>query len=630
MSNKRQFPTLVGFLASKSSNPTTNDTVEFQGYDAVGDGGSATWKHNGETGQTPSQSPAQLGGNISLLNDGSGNQWQMVLSDNLEFDTFTELEASTVENIGQRLICRGRSNAEYIMRPASYTLQDGDATLASGLKAELQVDDGANIDWFGAVGDGVTIDTTFIQSAIDRGTYLVYGDRAKNYRCDSRVNLRSYLTLERITFDFTNMVVTDTPLRGIGTLISGVATIIADIQHGQRIIEVSDTSGFEKGDWIALKSDKIWSTVDNSTTGEAMQIQSILNATRIELSCTTDDAYLLSDNAEILLFPETYTDITIRDITMTGSGVQPVESNSSHGIYFASAKNIRVENCTIKSFGNSGINIDDCVNVKITNNELRDFLRNGVGYCVVTSGYSRNILISGNNMSTSRTAVTSGGLAGVCRDVIVSNNFCYGNFSACIGTKNTASGWQVTGNTCEGNIEQTGLGNGIRMAGRDFIVSNNILRGYFKTSISAFVYGDNSTTGNKLIITGNNIKDASFIAINVTLQKDTDVLSGVHIHNNTIEMIDTADPVLYDGVIYVRGRDGVIRNLIISNNTVINANQHCIDVRSVAPGVVKNVMITGNILEQTVAANADGSAFHVKTDGVLNLSNTNNMEVVND
>ena len=72
---KRQFNTLTGFLLSKASNPTTDDAVEFQGYDEIGDGGNATWKHNGTTGQTPSQSPSQLG--AWLLNDGSGNQWAL-------------------------------------------------------------------------------------------------------------------------------------------------------------------------------------------------------------------------------------------------------------------------------------------------------------------------------------------------------------------------------------------------------------------------------------------------------------------------------------------------------------------------------------------------------------------------
>lgn len=81
--SKRQFNTLVGFLTSKSSNPSTDDTVEFQGYDAIGVGASR-WQHNGITGQTPSQSPTQL--SADLLNDGDGNQWTLIFGQIVNFD----------------------------------------------------------------------------------------------------------------------------------------------------------------------------------------------------------------------------------------------------------------------------------------------------------------------------------------------------------------------------------------------------------------------------------------------------------------------------------------------------------------------------------------------------------------
>ncbi len=75
---KRQFNTLTGFLTSKSSSPSVNDTVEFQGYAAIGGGGAAVWQHNGVTAQPVSQSPAQLGD--ALLNDGNGNQWALIVA----------------------------------------------------------------------------------------------------------------------------------------------------------------------------------------------------------------------------------------------------------------------------------------------------------------------------------------------------------------------------------------------------------------------------------------------------------------------------------------------------------------------------------------------------------------------
>ena len=54
--------------------PNTNITTK--GYTTSGDGGAGSWVQNGVTGQTVSQSPAQLGN--ALLNDASGNQWALV------------------------------------------------------------------------------------------------------------------------------------------------------------------------------------------------------------------------------------------------------------------------------------------------------------------------------------------------------------------------------------------------------------------------------------------------------------------------------------------------------------------------------------------------------------------------
>jgi hypothetical protein len=50
--------------------------IPTSGFTTSGDGGNGSWKQNGITGQTPSQSPAQLGD--ALLNDGNGNQWAFV------------------------------------------------------------------------------------------------------------------------------------------------------------------------------------------------------------------------------------------------------------------------------------------------------------------------------------------------------------------------------------------------------------------------------------------------------------------------------------------------------------------------------------------------------------------------
>jgi hypothetical protein len=63
---------LIASTATFSSSTVINTT----GFTTSGDGGNGGWKQNGETGQTVSRSPAQLGD--ALLNDALGNQWALV------------------------------------------------------------------------------------------------------------------------------------------------------------------------------------------------------------------------------------------------------------------------------------------------------------------------------------------------------------------------------------------------------------------------------------------------------------------------------------------------------------------------------------------------------------------------
>ena len=74
----RKFKTLDDFILSHTGNPTTDDLVKVNGDSTTGDGNDGTWQHNGVTGQTASQSPADL--NNGLVNDADGNQWAIVIN----------------------------------------------------------------------------------------------------------------------------------------------------------------------------------------------------------------------------------------------------------------------------------------------------------------------------------------------------------------------------------------------------------------------------------------------------------------------------------------------------------------------------------------------------------------------
>jgi hypothetical protein len=164
------YATTLDLIASEQAS-IANDIVESQGYTTKGDGGGAQWKQNGVTGQTVSQSPAQLGN--ALLNDGNGNQWSMLLTNTASFETFVLLEASTSGNVGQQLICRERSSAEYIIQPNTYSALAGDATLASGLVAALQVNVGTQITTVGLIN---SVTTYQVDTVINTRGFTTLGD----------------------------------------------------------------------------------------------------------------------------------------------------------------------------------------------------------------------------------------------------------------------------------------------------------------------------------------------------------------------------------------------------------------------------------------------------------------------
>jgi hypothetical protein len=71
------FTTTTEGLIATTGTFSDETIINTSGYTASGDKGHGRWKQNGVTGGTPSQSPTQLG-NLSLLNDGNGNQWAKV------------------------------------------------------------------------------------------------------------------------------------------------------------------------------------------------------------------------------------------------------------------------------------------------------------------------------------------------------------------------------------------------------------------------------------------------------------------------------------------------------------------------------------------------------------------------
>lgn len=68
----------------------------------------------------------------------------------VDIDTFANLQLLNPAQSGQRFVCFGRSNANYILQDSGYVAKPGDAIFANGRIAELQIKNGISPEFFGA------------------------------------------------------------------------------------------------------------------------------------------------------------------------------------------------------------------------------------------------------------------------------------------------------------------------------------------------------------------------------------------------------------------------------------------------------------------------------------------------
>ena len=220
----RKFKTTLSAINSKSTSPKVGDLIETEGFSTIGDGGGAKWIFKGLTSQTPSQTPAQLGG--ALLNDASGNQWAIKggivnimqlgrsliasLSSNLIVDITGAVSVPITSQLNItsdiNIIC----NDESVI-----TGYDGAGILFSGSNIKL---DGVNISGFydGTDQNKENFSTAFI--CIETGTQVdsitVEGGSALNCRSVIRGTGNSSDTQVDTTIKINKITITKNKING--------------------------------------------------------------------------------------------------------------------------------------------------------------------------------------------------------------------------------------------------------------------------------------------------------------------------------------------------------------------------------------------------------------------------------
>ena len=169
---------------------SAGDIVETVGFTTNGDGGGAKWKFNGVTGQTASQSPAQLGD--ALLNDANGNQWELISNEiwleaigvKLDDATLNDGALAAAINAQQRTYKKITSGSGYCLfetpfKVYSNTNIDGVSISKSRSTSGSFNDDGLVFKYTGAATS-----TPLIYCNLDGSQGYVHALRLLNFRLD--------------------------------------------------------------------------------------------------------------------------------------------------------------------------------------------------------------------------------------------------------------------------------------------------------------------------------------------------------------------------------------------------------------------------------------------------------------
>jgi hypothetical protein len=364
----------------------------------------------------------------------------------LEFETVAQMKAfdfSTMAN-GARIKCNGYNIAndgyfgpDVFWNTASTATDDGFSVfdpVASGAGRLIRsFKEVVNVKWGGAYGNGSTDDTLIIQSVFDSGAKSVYFPEG-DYLVTAQTDTFEAITItgvSNLTIDF------ETGARLIGNPASSIEALVieggdddsytysysnlaSNVSKGAVSIVLASGEGtnFEAGDWIKIVSEDILDgpmSTQSKKKGELVRVLSVSTDT-LTLATPLHDSYATADTAKCAVAPMV-SNITINNFQ---------SNNIWRSLIVRWAENVTITNTNITNQVIStgcGIAINDCVDVKIRDSHLADF----VYYGIQVDFSSRDVFIDGIYGSALRHVVTTlaNDTYGQVRNLTVRNGKAY-------------------------------------------------------------------------------------------------------------------------------------------------------------------------------------------------------------
>lgn len=438
---------------------------------------------------------------------------------------------------------------------------------------------------YGAVGDGVADETSFVQDAIDAATGTV-DLTGKTFRCDTSLTLKSGLRLVNGTLDFTQNTTETALITATGSIGAG-NVLTANAEVGDLLLSVTSAGTIAPYSWIRVTSaTEQFSGASDAYVSEWLVVNSV-SALDLTIGSPLLYDYLTATNSEVNEFTFVE-DVVLRDLTILAAPQGGVEQD---GIYLKYCKDFKFENCRFDNVDESCVRIDSSINFKIN-----DCTFIGID---VTNGIEVHegcgfVSVNGCHFEGMSTAIVVG-----ASDVGDTEN------RGCQST-------QVDG--C--NVHGDGLGVVIGDSSIMTTITNNRLvgTGYGISSLS----GSLVVTGNTMhrFLTGIFITPVKNVLHDYGTLYNTDRRSHINVSNNIIEFcglngiqIQTVTVSTYD-----------IEGIRISDNTINGCGFYGVSLAAVNNSM-KNVVITGNNVNASEYSNihvVNTSAFTIEG---LSISN---------
>lgn len=305
---------------------------------------------------------------------------------------------------------------------------------------------------YGAVGDGVTNDTSAIQSAIDAGAGTVLFP-AGTYGCGSSVQLKDSVNLVGVGMGLSVIKAIGSPSTAI--LLGSSGNTVSDVTISDLTID---------GNWTALQNSALNGI--QVTSGARIRV----------LDCEIKDIA----RAGILLQTDTV-DCRVERCVLTSIGMDG--NTSGHSISFATRSH------RAKIRGNR-ISAGKAMGVSLAGTGTG----NGCTYCEISGNYITNI--------STATGLECIGVNVESHHAVIANNHCYDSHDNGISC---TAGYSIVAN----NIIEGAVNHGISVGGPQVVVSGNYVKNVglaYLTDSAAYggVTFDNATN---CVVTGNVIYD---------------------------------------------------------------------------------------------------------------------------